>query len=96
MSYFSRYVIDEKAMAVAEGQEEAQVADKLSVPKETLLQGFDPQFDSLDRRILYEVTGMRLNAGEYRGEDTSSDEEDAANAGQKKKKKGKKKVIDIE
>ena len=39
---------------------------------------------------------MRLNAGEYRGEDTSSDEEDAANAGQKKKKKGKKKVIDIE
>ena len=63
------------------------------------MQGFDPQFDSWDRRILYEVTGSRLDQNDFRGEDTSSDEEDASKAGSmvsKQKKKGKKKAIDIE
>ncbi len=31
--------------------------------------------DPWDKRLLYEVTGMRINEKDYRGDDTSSDED---------------------
>jgi hypothetical protein len=40
-----------------------------------LCNGFDPENDPWDRRLLYEVTGMRLDERDYRGDDTSSDDE---------------------
>ena len=40
-----------------------------------LLAGFDPENNEIDRRILYEVTGMSLVEGEYVDVDTNSDEE---------------------
>ena len=39
-----------------------------------MLYGFDPVNIMEDRRILYEVTGMRLRSGEFR-DDSSSDSE---------------------
>ena len=38
---------------------------------EKLWQGFDPEKDYWDRRLLYEVTGERLNEAEFCGDDTS-------------------------
>ncbi len=38
---------------------------------EKLLNNFEPETDPLDRRLLYEVTKMRLNEDEFRGEDSS-------------------------
>ena len=38
---------------------------------ETLLKKFEPETDPLDRRILYEITRMRLHEDEFRDEDSS-------------------------
>ena len=51
------------------------VAEPLTVPIEKLCEDFDPARDYWDRRLLYEVTGVRLNDSEYRGDDTSDEEE---------------------
>lgn len=40
---------------------------------EKLLQNFEPETDPLDRRILYEVTKMRLNQDEFKDQSDSSD-----------------------
>lgn len=45
-------------------------ADKLA----TILDGFDPETDSLDRRILFEVTGFQLREGEFADEGTSDED----------------------
>ena len=45
--------------------------EPLTVPMEKLWQGFDPEKDYWDRRLLYEVTGERLNEAEFCGDDTS-------------------------
>ena len=35
----------------------------------------EPENNSWDRRLLFEVTGVRLDESEYRGDDTSDEEE---------------------
>ena len=42
-----------------------------------VLSGFDPEKDERDRRLLYEVTGLRLDNDDFRDQ-TSSEEEGAA------------------
>ena len=37
-----------------------------------MLDGFEPLDDALDRRLLYEVTGFKLNQYEFKGEDSDS------------------------
>ena len=45
------------------------------------MEGFDPVNSKADRRILYEVTGMRLYRDEFRGEgSTDSDQDDTEEA----------------
>ena len=39
-----------------------------------MLKGFDPVGDQLDRRLLYEVTGLELIEDEFKGEDSSDSE----------------------
>ena len=34
----------------------------------------EPETDKWDRRLLFEVTGIRLNESEYRGDDTSDED----------------------
>ena len=41
-----------------------------------MLKGFDPVRDALDRRLLYEVTGLELVEDEFKGEDSSDSEAD--------------------
>ena len=41
-----------------------------------VLDGFDPENIALDRRILYEVTGMRLNVDDYLDEESSASDND--------------------
>ena len=38
-----------------------------------MLDGFEPSTNQLDRRILYEVTGLELFEKEFKGEGSSSD-----------------------
>ena len=47
------------------------------MPVEQLIQGFDPEGDSWDRRILYEVTGIKLDENDY----TDDEENDTPCAG---------------
>ncbi len=41
------------------------MADQLDFPSEAMLDGFDPTEDAWDRRLLYEVTGIKLNQSEF-------------------------------
>lgn len=52
-----------------------EVSEVLNYPSEKLYEGFEPEEDPWDKRLLYEVTGMRLDDTDYRGDDTSSDED---------------------
>ena len=36
------------------------------MPIESLFDGFDPMGDSWDRRLLFEVTGIRIDESDYR------------------------------
>lgn len=39
------------------------------------LNGFDPDHNEQDRRLLYEVAGMRINEGEFMDEDLDEEYE---------------------
>ena len=41
-----------------------------------LYRGFDPENEQWDRRLLYEVTGVRMSEQEFRESDTSDDEKE--------------------
>jgi len=41
-----------------------------------ILEGFDPENDKMDRRILYEVTGLSLIKDEFLDEDSSDSDGD--------------------
>ena len=43
------------------------------------MDGFDPEHNDWDRRLLYEITGIQLNPGEFR--DISDDEDDIVKFG---------------
>ena len=47
-----------------------------SVDMDAMLDGFDPEGDVMDRRLLYEVTGLRMYKNEFRDEGSSEGEND--------------------
>ena len=55
VQYFSRYILKDEDIDDDEFDEQKQI------PIEKLWEDFDPQSDKWDRRLLYEVTGIRLN-----------------------------------
>ena len=71
VAYSKRYVIDEidltRDKVNREKKSDAEVAARI-------LEGFDPANSVRDRRILYEVTRLRLHAREF--EEEASDLED--------------------
>ena len=77
ISFFKKYVIAERDIDREAEKEETTRDRGLDVDTQTLAHGFDPDESAWDRRLLYEVTGIRLRDQEFRGEDTSSDEEPA-------------------
>ncbi len=79
ISFFSKYLLTEKdvddAQNAESGANDAAVEEVLNYPIEKLYGEFEPETDPWDKRLLYEVTGLRLNEQDYRGDDTSSDED---------------------
>ena len=59
VSYFSKYVLSEKD--IDDNKEPADVAEVLNYPTEKLYSEFDPENDPWDKRLLYEVTGLRID-----------------------------------
>ena len=65
-------------------QKESVNEDILSVDRdkilEQLLDGFDPVQNEADRRILFELTGLRLYDGEFKDCETSSDDSEGSDS----------------
>ena len=53
---------------VYEIEDSSEIYDKI-------MAGFDPLKNLQDRRIFYEVTGLRLDQADFRGEDTDTDDD---------------------
>ena len=49
--------------------------ENLEFPIVKIWGDLEPETSSWDRRLLFEVTGVRLDESEYRGDDTSDEEE---------------------
>ncbi len=78
VSFFSKYLLTEKDVDDAQNASEPGLIgteQALHFPIEKIYQDFEPEEDPWDKRLLYEVTGLRLNENDYRGDDTSSDED---------------------
>ena len=73
-----RYVIYDKDLEAPRRKNpfERTEPDDPEVLAQTILKGFDPENDQMDRRILFEVTGLTLNKDEFLGEDSSGSEGD--------------------
>ena len=57
-----------------------------------MLDGFDPANDPIDRRMLFEVTGIRLYKDEFNGQDSSS----SASSGDEGEFGSRKQLLDID
>ena len=71
VQYFRRYILQDRDIVNDEVADEQK-----QIPIEKIWEDLDPESDEWDRRLLYEVTGRRLNEAEYRGDDTSDEEEE--------------------
>lgn len=69
INYSHKYTISEKDIRRARGQQVEQ-ADK-SPDASKILDGFDPENSMQDRRMLFEITGMRLRTDEFQELDSS-------------------------
>ena len=81
VGYSHKYVISAKD-AMRDIDETTKTQRKKNEDEQSqvakVLDGFDPANNELDRRILYEVTGMRLRSSEFRDEDSSDSSGDQA------------------
>ena len=73
VAYSHNYVIkaDDKlgGASVQVGADQMTEAQKIEV----MLDGFEPETDSVDRRLLFEITGYQLREGEFADEGTSDE-----------------------
>ena len=73
LNYSYKYVITDHDVAQALGGNQREAEEPTAEKKiETVLSGFDPGSDLTDRRLLYEVTGIRLYKEEFNDHDSSS------------------------
>ena len=79
MNYFRRYVLTDRDIGETSSKSKQETKRGMQESDiDFLIKGFGPESNSWDRRFLYEVTGLRLNDSEFRGESTSSSEEEEA------------------
>ena len=57
-----------------------------------MLEGFDPVNDPMDRRVLFEVTGIRLYKDEFKDHDSSS----SANSDDEQNEGSRQRLLDID
>ncbi len=75
--YFNKYVVTDRDIKVADLKKKKKKTRDLAKKvdsSELLVDGFDPEHSQTDRRILYEVTGLRLIDDEFMDEDSSDAE----------------------
>ena len=60
MQYFLKYLIEDHEIKKERGSLGAH-----NMSAEQLIDGFDPLSDKIDRRVLYEITGRKLNPEDY-------------------------------
>ena len=78
INHFRKYIITENDIEKVKKRKNFKVQKNLYVDPyrefQKLWDGFDPFEDKWDRRMLYEVTGIRLDKNEFRESDTSDEE----------------------
>ena len=88
LKYSHKYVISDRQLELeskkAKAKDDMDKDFDCDKDADKVLIGFDPENNKQDRRILFEVTGMRIALDEFRAEESSasdSDQEDDHNAG---------------
>ena len=81
LKYSHKYVISDRQLEL-ESKKASARDDKdqdFDSEKDTLkvLKDFDPEKNKQDRRILFEVTGMRIALDEFRDEESSASDSDS-------------------
>ena len=71
VKYSNKYVITKRAATKKKDKTSSSDDDDNNAAAK-VLEGFDPINNDVDRRMLYEVTGMRLRSNEFK-DDSSSD-----------------------
>ena len=74
VDYSHNFVIADDEVERYESRRNRPYEGKYQWTVEQVLEGFDPKENDWDRRLLYEVTGIQLNPGEYN--EISDDEDD--------------------
>ena len=96
VQYFRRYMLSDEDIEGQNGRQEDMnnATEPLQYPITQIWGDLEPETDKWDRRLLFEVTGIRLDDSEYRGDDTS-DEEDEDKKGWRNLFRNKSKVAQI-
>ena len=71
MQFFRRYVLSEGDIDPDRKEDEIQ----LPYPIAKIWGDLEPETDEWDCRLLFEVTGVRLDESNHEGDDTSDEEE---------------------
>ena len=79
--YFRRYTIRNKEIASDsrlfsyKSRTVPYDGPRKTTPVESLIESFDPHDDPVDRRIFFEITGLRLDDHDYRDESPNEDDD---------------------
>ena len=79
VDFSENYVISDNELTRLDAKQNSPYVGKSSWTVDEVMNGFDPEHDDWDRRLLYEVTGIQLNPGEFR--DISDDDDDIVKFG---------------
>ena len=75
VDYSDSYVIKDYELAKLGAKQNSLYEGKTQWTADEVMDGFDPMRNEWDRRLLYEVTGIQLNPGEFG--DISDDDDDS-------------------
>ena len=71
-----KYTISDKDVENWKSKKRPQSALSYEMILSDLLEGFDPENNTADRRILFEITGQRFYQDEFNDDQSSGDEDD--------------------
>lgn len=74
LTFSHKYVISASDVSRAGQPDLVKKSEESAQAVDQLLDGFNPEVDAVDRRLLFEITGRELEEGEF-AEDDSSDEQ---------------------
>ena len=74
VDFSENYVISDNELTRLNAKQNRPYVGKSSWTVDEVMDGFDPEHNDWDRRLLFEITGIQLNPGEFR--DISDDDDD--------------------